>query len=364
MEVENHPDFTPGDWDDAIAECVWCPAGTYSTTKGTTTCKSCPTKGALCTGGGSYIIPKKNYWRGYPGDHIYKCPYTDSCLQGTGVQGTQCEYGYNSTLCAVCQTGFVSSGSKCIDCGKTTLSADMLSLILLITICCAMIVHVALGKWFGAPPLKGAKALKELMKKKKNMARTNAIMAQGKILVAYLQITMSIVNTGAVDYPSAFTNFMSLVSFLNLDILALFRGVCVGPDGGFTYYDLLTFNVFFPVGLAILMFIWYSATKPDSDDDSFEARTHGGTQCTIVLVVIFCVFPSTCSYVTNYWRCHEIQVNEFETKHYLFAAYDQECFEGDWLAYLPVGIIGTFLYPIGTPLLFFGVLYKQFRAGC
>jgi hypothetical protein len=348
-----------GSWDDAIAECVWCPAGSYSVKRGATTCKTCPTKGAFCTGGGSYIIPKKNYWRGYPGDYIYKCPYKDVCLQGTGVQGTECKYGYEGALCAVCRKGWVSTGKKCVHCGDNQLSADMVALILLGAIAAFIIIKEVCTKWFAAPEMKGAKALKMLMKKKKNLARANAILAQCKILIAYIQVVMAIASVGSVEYPTAFTGFMSMMSFLNLDVIALLKGVCIGPDGGFTFFQILTYNVFFPVAVAIACVFWYMATKPEPADESFEARTHGGVQMTTVLMVIFAVFPNTCKCVINFWRCHEIQVDEFTSKHYLYAAYDQQCYEGDWLAYLPVGILGLFLYPIGTPALFFGLIYWE-----
>ena len=77
--------------------------------------------------------------------------------------------------------------------------------------------------------------------------------------------------------------------------------------------------------------------------------------------VIFAVFPNTCKNVVDYWRCHEIFVDEFTSEYYLFADYAQQCYVGAWLDYLPVGIIGTLLYPIGSPLLFFGLLFPKVR---
>jgi len=120
-----------------------------------------------------------------------------------------------------------------------------------------------------------------------------------KILIAYIQVVMVIASVGSAEYPSSFTAFMGLMSFLNLDVVAMLKGVCIGPSGGFTFYNILAFNVFLPVTVALAMLIWYILSKPDPDDESFEARTHGGVQVTITLMVCSSLPRSHCSMPTT-----------------------------------------------------------------
>eukprot|EP00656_Telonema_subtile_P001235 TRINITY_DN10572_c0_g4_i2.p1 TRINITY_DN10572_c0_g4~~TRINITY_DN10572_c0_g4_i2.p1 ORF type:complete len:1702 (-),score=372.54 TRINITY_DN10572_c0_g4_i2:89-5194(-) len=353
-----------GSWDTVVESCVWCKAGTYSVKYGATECKDCPKRGAICNGGGSYIIPKKNYWRGYPGDDIYKCPFTGACLQGKGLAASTCEYGYKGVLCGTCREGWVQAGTKCVECGSHKLTSDMIAFILLIVIGLIVGTNVAIDKWFSAPKLQGAQALKILMAKKKKLARASAIAAQIKILIAYIQVTFSLMSVGSVEYPSALVSTFSAFSFVDLDVVALLKGICIGPEGGFTFYNIMCFSIFMPVCVFLVLLVHYHVTKPGPDcADTPENRSHGAQHYTIMLMLLFLVFPNTCKNVVDFFRCHEIFTTATTSEHYMFASYSVQCFDTEWFEYLPVGLLGVALYPIGTPLLFFSVLYKEVRKG-
>ena len=66
------------------------------------------------------------------------------------------------------------------------MSPDVMALLILATIVMVILVKEVISKWFAAPTMKGAEALKMLMKKKKNMAR-----ASGHCLCHYLSASIT-----------------------------------------------------------------------------------------------------------------------------------------------------------------------------
>ena len=66
------------------------------------------------------------------------------------------------------------------------MSPDVMALLILATIVMVILVKEVISKWFAAPNMKGADALKMLMKKKKNMAR-----ASGHCLCHYLSASIT-----------------------------------------------------------------------------------------------------------------------------------------------------------------------------
>jgi hypothetical protein len=186
-----------------VKACVWCAAGSYAVDLGTTTCRDCQTArlakyysgtgkiwssvpatvGADCSEGGAYIFPKSGYWRSFaPGDFIYKCPMSGAC-QGGRANRTPCTTGYTGPLCAVCNQDvdgdrYANAGKVCNKCGGFNLIGDAISLFIILLVVLSVVARVVYNNWCGGGDIKGTKALKIMMKKKKMAARTKAIVGQ------------------------------------------------------------------------------------------------------------------------------------------------------------------------------------------
>jgi len=369
----------------AIQSCAWCQAGTYSVDVLASTCHDCATQtlakyyskngkkvrskifveqGADCSRGGSWIYPKPGYWRNFmPGDFIYKCPMgpppgpgsSPSCIGGTNVT-TPCREGYTGVLCAVCDkaagpSGYANAGKVCTKCGGLVLNGDAISLFVILGVMIIVLAKALYDKWFGGGDIKGTKALKILMKKKKIAARAKAIIGQVKILIAYFQTLLAFIMGGEVNFPTDFSSLMDSFEFVNVDLLAILRGTCLIPD--IDFYGIFMFNFAAPILVTIGTVLHYFISKVacgPADDEA--AKGFGAFHWALFCTMCFFIYPNTSRVMLTMFRCHKVQLSPTETRSYLYADYSIECYEGSYDMYMILALVGVLLYPIGIPAFF------------
>jgi len=344
-----------------IKRCVWCKPGSYAVDTPIETCKDCPKKGADCDGGGRFIKPKGNFWRNYAKDHIYKCRFKDSCLGSPKVNAdvvpTPCKEGYTGPLCAVCAEGWASTGAFCHNCHDgIVITRNFIMFLIVIALLLSVIGSYVYKLMFAdpdAPKVSSTKMLKILMKKKKTIARLIAISDQVKILIAYFQVVICIIMGGSAPFPMSLGQLMNSFEIVNVDIMTMLKGMCAVDV---SYYSIWIYNFSLPILVSSLLILHAFLTRPDPEDDSFEARTHWSFCYKIVLMLLFTVYPNCSRIMLGFFNCHAIQWDDDTVKHFLKTDYSLECFEGDWMYYLPWAIVGVLLYPIGIPVLFYNLL--------
>jgi len=346
-----------------IKRCTWCKPGTYEVDTPVTACKDCPKAGADCLGGGKYIKPKGNYWRHYAKDNIYKCRYKGACLGAPKVDAavvpTPCKEGYTGPLCAVCADGYANTGAFCAKCPESGVNITNQFILFCLALLVTLIVvgTFLLKKMFGPPEEKSkissTKMLKILMKKKKTIARLIAIQDQVKILIAYFQVVICIVMGGSAPFPTNFGALMNSFEIVNIDIVTMFKSMCVFKC---SFYTIWIYNFSMPIVVSLLTMLYSFLTRPDPEDESMEARTHYAFCYKVLLMLYFTVYPNCSRIMLGFFNCHAIQWDDDTVKHFLKADYSLECYEGEWMYYMPWGVLGVLLYPLGIPLLFYGIL--------
>jgi hypothetical protein len=147
---------------------------------------------------------------------------------------------------------------------------------------------------------------------------------------------------------------MSSFEIVNIDVVTMFKSMCVikGAD----FYATWVYNFTMPIAVTLLTLLYTFLTRPDPEDDSAEARTHWAFCWKVTLMLYFTVYPNCSRIMLGFFNCHAIQWDDETVKHFLKADYSKECYEGDWMYYMPWGVLGVLLYPIGIPLLFYGIL--------
>ena len=297
-----------------IKRCTWCKPGTYEVDTPVTACKNCPKAGADCLGGGKYIKPKGNYWRHYAKDDIYKCRYKGACLGAPKVDAavvpTPCKEGYSGPLCAVCAEGYANTGAYCAKCPASGFNITNQFILFCIAVAVTIIVVVTflVKKMFGTPEEKSkissTKMLKILMKKKKTIARLIAITGQVKILVAYFQVVICIVMGGSAPFPSNFGALMNSFEIVNIDIVTMFKSMCVLKCD---FYTIWIYNFSMPIVVSLLTMLYTFLTRPDPEDESMEARTHYAFCYKVLLMLYFTVYPNCSRIMLGFFNCHAIQ---------------------------------------------------------
>jgi predicted outer membrane repeat protein len=357
-------------WDKVVSECQWCPAGTYVLNlrgEVKTKCHPCPVNGATCWAGGPFIKVTKGFWRAFPKDFIYKCPLNDpkkigpagtspvnSCLGGYETP-TKCLYGYKGPLCAQCIDGWSNTGTYCVDCSNVGMNGDMIALLLLVCVATLVGAKLFMDNFLNAGDIKGTKALKIMMKKKKMYARTKAILGQVKILVAYFQVIISFLDVG-VPFPDVFQGLFMSFSFLNIDPVKNMRGVCIG---NFDFYQTFLWNSFMPIAVAAVLAVHYFVTKPR--DNAQAARKHSAFYWNSFCMLLFLIFPGTSKVVVSMFHCKQLQYSDSEVKEYLYADFNVQCWEGSHNMYAALAAVMVMLYPIGIPVFFIMSLYPHSR---
>eukprot|EP00656_Telonema_subtile_P056092 TRINITY_DN8882_c0_g2_i3.p1 TRINITY_DN8882_c0_g2~~TRINITY_DN8882_c0_g2_i3.p1 ORF type:complete len:1868 (+),score=407.84 TRINITY_DN8882_c0_g2_i3:232-5835(+) len=364
----NHDDYV--NVQRVIKSCTWCKAGSYAVETPATECKDCPSKGADCLDGGSFIKPKGNYWRHYdPTDNIYKCPMAKSCKGASTSKSaahnalaattpTPCQDGYSGPLCAVCADDWANAGKRCVKCGSLRITPQFVLFFCGILILIGVFIYYVYDKFHGNgdKEVKSTQALKILMKKKKTLARLVAITGQCKILVAYFQVVIAIMLGGSQPFPTDFSQLMDYFEIVNIDVVAMFRSMCVSD---FNFYSNFLWNLLMPVTVIGLLVLYTWFTRPDPADESLEAKTHTSFCWKSSLMLLFIIYPNCSRVMLSMFNCHAIKWDDDTTKYFLRADYSIECFEGDWWAYMPWAALGVLLYPVGVPVLFYGLI-KQY----
>jgi len=122
----------------SVSECLgkegpesWWPDGAGG-------CTFCP-RGCDCIGGGR-CLPLPGYWSYNENQLPFACNFADACPGGAAQQMTSdgviytntqvCTAGYTGAGCATCDDGYFQQNGRCIACGGTDQTAQMVSMII------------------------------------------------------------------------------------------------------------------------------------------------------------------------------------------------------------------------------------------
>ena len=176
--------------------CTLCPPNTFST-EGSAECLECPgdgddSSGVDCNGGSVIFSP--GFWR--PAEQVstgvdptsvfHKCP-DGACITNETSGEVECAPGHTGPLCSLCQQGWALAGETCTQCWSQGLSWSATALAVAVIVS-ALVVMV-----------------------KRQTGRRNEIMAIGRILLNWVQLTAAI-GTFALRAPALARDMLNLSS--------------------------------------------------------------------------------------------------------------------------------------------------------
>jgi len=152
-----------------------------------------------------------------------------------------------------------------------------------------------------------------------------------------------------VPFPSGLVGLLNVFSFLAIDPIKNFKGMCIGE---FNLYNNFLWNILMPLILSLTILIVYFIKKPPGADAD-ATRKFSAFYWNLFCMLLFIIYPGTSKSVVSMFNCQSIQVSNSEARSFLYADYRIECFEGSWGGYAGIAAVMILLYPIGVPAFFF-----------
>ena len=388
----------------------------------TRTCEACP-DGANCTLQGQRLETlnvMKNWFRQTPSSRSIRPCLTPDVCQGGGDVETQCVTGQTGPFCTVCDVGYHGGNPKlgipCEECyGDPTLTMGLMGGVLGTTLVAAIFLF-ATGKWrivlnflmslnLNFRVQRGAKKVKLAVNKKKNMKKAGPIarcanwsintlmgimltikkqQVKGKILVSLMQVMNGIGATFEITYPASIAPLTGVSDYLELDVATTMPLQCIFPWINFTHK--LMIRTAYPWVLIFVFQLGSRALRKGAKDDEevlvekkvarlrqkeidegvkdpWEQvdgfRRVGDLFDDLSFFLLFLLYPGCSAALFSFFVCYVFDGPGESGAQYLQVDLSIECGGSKWLAVFPYVMVMIGMYPIGTPCIFYSILFSN-----
>ena len=316
-----------------------------------------------------------------------------------------CAKGYQGVMCGVCSAGYYlsSGGSSCLPCtGSRSISSGQITLIAFVIsmLGVALLVSryyanrqldvsirevllpegVEAGEAAKKVPLEDILLMKKLTLDRDFSILMNKWTPRLKILISTYQIVLTSSNTYRINLGPIFSQFISSITFLNLDFVKLLPVQCYTK---FSYIPSMEATTISPLVLAVFIgiccmlqsaFVSLRAAYHNSSSSS----SLGGVEIDVaeetkrlriqyfsyVVMIFYLILPGVAIKVFRTLDCLNVDpFNEDLTpglSHlYLRADLDVDCTSSAYVQGRNVAYIMILVYPVGLPLLYFYLLYSS-----
>ena len=311
--------------------CDMCAAGTYSFNTSDSVCSSCPT-GLTCHGGANTTV-SRNYWRpANTSELLLNCYAQDICLGGNLAL---CETGYTGRLCTFCEEGYFRFGNFfCLPCGNSVWGVFRGVLVILGT--ALFLVVMIIGN------------LRSTVKKKSSLS------PHFRILLNFNQVSM-LMSSLQIKWPVDLLSFFEGLKLTGNATQFAFSNECLaeGSDLNYLYQKVVLVAVVPLIMILIAVIIWGSVALIKRNTEYL--RVH--TICSVI-VLLLSMQPIVLQSSLQIYPCVEVEPGS------LWLLHDMEiaCWQGDHSIYaLGVALPAILVWCVATPLLFWGLLYRQRR---
>eukprot|EP00937_MAST-01D_sp_MAST-1D-sp2_P004155 g4155.t1 len=339
-----------------------CPEGQFAFNG--TACIRCPVEGVKCNDGRIELLDGfwydaqrhgalANFWHWREaerelrkGFQLYRCPQAGQCLAQPREEGTAgdkwptCKAHHGGPLCSVCEDGFYKAGHvegcrACPKSGTTVLSIFMFVLVL------GTLYRISVRLWRRTRERYPDLDLQRLSYEMPQIIKLTTGMYQ---IVGSFQSSFH-----AVQWPESYNTVVSFMSAIfSFDFFG--QPVFACASVGDTFSERFMWHTFsvLSIVLALLALMAHAETR--------GLKKRRTALWNILLPFLFVVYPSVSKTTILMLRCQTIDGGS-----YLLADYKVRCDDGSYPAFRALGIVFTFLYPIGIPVLFAALLANNRR---
>jgi hypothetical protein len=364
------------DFRSTFIECVeddW--AGDLSPQlKGETQCIPCPSC-VQCFGDGAMHL-REGYWafpaidRHYPHSYFnslgevspadelsvitaYRCETPGTCTGGAIDGGSGCVEGAEGPTCASCKVGYTRTEKGCESCAsvyaESTVNMDAQDTLLLVAL-------VAFAAFLGFVMIKQAKA-EDVLKL--------------KILIGFGQVIQSFSSTYNVRWPANLRTFIDMFAVFSFDLFSMGNTECSMPWSR-SFYGRFVATVLTPIGLVALIWLLWKvqlmkshrrrkragATSPlEHKIGDIEISGQWASRAFFILVLTYLQVSST---IMDVFKCRQFEPTPGSSVRVVLEAdMSIQCNEGQYMTLKMAAIVGVFLYPIGVPVFFVLLLWRE-----
>ena len=337
---------------------------------------------------------KKGYWRsGAMSYNVVHCYTLDACPQNNDKTANvtffldvddQCREGHEGPICNVCIDGYVKNVLGLCDICEDTVVPTNFVVVVIVAVVLSLLVIAAYGR-------RRRRLAKERSRKSResNLSRSAAsaessddkspksvserLHAAGmsghnqkswfqkfrtkfKILTSFYQISSQFESVLNIRFPKAFEEFGRMVSSIaNLDALHVAKVGCIVHTD---FYTKLLVSTLGPIAVSLVIFLfsllfYLSTRSKDSRDAIVDAAM------SLFLSLTYMVFASVSTTVFDTFNCE--RYGDDET---FYMASDQSisCDDPTHKKYQGFAYVMIAVYPVGIPLLYFLLLYRNRKA--
>eukprot|EP01012_Entosiphon_sulcatum_P008570 TRINITY_DN14698_c0_g1_i1.p1 TRINITY_DN14698_c0_g1~~TRINITY_DN14698_c0_g1_i1.p1 ORF type:complete len:4384 (-),score=244.51 TRINITY_DN14698_c0_g1_i1:47-12031(-) len=313
-----------------------------------TTCKDCPSKGAVCNGS-TVVLTQSNYWRYSTKSFVfYECGNAKPCT-GYTLTGT-CKEGFQDFLCSVCSPGY--SGSKCGKCPADTSKGWWYIIGIALLLILGLIVMVLLHVF-------------------EEGTEKEPLPIFAKMLMTHTQVTSQL-GSFVNQVPSLLSAVFSFQGQGSTG-LPLDRVTCVAES--FTYYHRFLGYIFIPVATVPFALAFPLVFKMIRGLTDFRAQAQGLPQrdnrkslsaiyVLTVSITVYFAYPVIISACGRMIHCETLDTGEGVKIDYLADYPAIRCLDPLYRRYRVLAAGSLLGYGVGIPLAFvLGVLLVRQKKG-
>ena len=281
-----------------------------------------------------------------------KCPHANSCKGGIN---SECQKGYQGTLCASCTNDFYLRFNTCLKCPRLTVT--IISSILVILLFGVVFLMVL---WGDSKQTENDRTIADI------------IMSCFKIVIGFYQVIAGIFSALArVRWPVALISMEKYLNLLEGNILQFAPLSCINSefrvDHFVKFLGVISLNVFFVFTILLYLFFKKRYIKSKMDRlDSEKLRAISGLKKSCyrnIFLLLLTAYPTTSKIIIQTLplpgACVETCFTDDKSQcHFLLQAdYSIQCFTPRHNIFWPVAAVFA-LYPLGFPLLVLFLMYK------
>jgi hypothetical protein len=338
------------------AQCVPCPS-----------CAQCLADGTILLREGYWAFPpaERHYPHTYPNNEdakdplmaitAYRCESAGGTCTGGGVSGSNsgCLEGSEGPTCASCKVGFTRTDRGCESCASvyadSAVNMDTQDIILVAAL-------VAFASFLGFVMIKQAKA-EDVLKL--------------KILIGFGQVIQSFSSTYNVHWPANLRTFINMFTVFSFDLFSMGNTECSMPWSR-SFYGRFIATVLTPIALVALVWVLWKvqmakshrrrqragATSPlEHKIGDIEISGQWASRAFFILVLTYLQVSST---IMDVFKCRHFEpAVDGSARVVLEADVSIQCQGSVYLTLKMAAVIGVFLYPIGVPVFFVLLLWRE-----
>lgn len=338
---------------DGLATCVNCTLGTYSFYPTDSSCSICPAN-AFCPGG-NVLDVSSGYWRvDQVSATVLECAVSHVCRGGTNTS-SQCATGQSGPYCSVCEEGYTQNqNGECYSCSSATdLATEVMTTVIFLAVVGAAALLIKykskLALVFGG--------MASRMNKVAANRKFHTLRVKAKIVIAFCQIVYQMGPALGIVFPANYSTYISYYSILQLNLVSLPNVGCMVSTN---FYDSLTvstiapFVIFAAVAIYIQLVALHAMRQNERNPYYTTQRARRDT-INAAFAISYFVVVNVSTKIFQVFQCETFD----DGQSYLVADLSINCNAPERSAYVTYGILMIFLYPIGIPLVYALVLFRN-----